>query len=75
MKLIQFVLLRPCLVSSSGVVGESLHIAAVPNFIGPMKALIKEFESQTNHHVKASYGSSGKIYAKECLLLYSKPDH
>lgn len=70
MKLIQSLLLSFSLFVSSSVLGETLHIAVASNFIGPMKALIKEFETQTNHKVKASYGSSGKIYAQ---ILHGAP--
>lgn len=70
MKLFQSLLLSFGLFASCGVLGETLHVAVASNFIGPMKALIKEFESQTNHKVKASYGSSGKIYAQ---ILHGAP--
>ncbi len=43
--------------------GEA-QIAVAANFTAPMKALIARFEEQTGHQVKASYGSTGKLYAQ-----------
>ncbi len=43
---------------------DTTHIAVASNFTGAMKALINVFEESSTHKVKASYGSSGKIYAQ-----------
>jgi molybdate transport system substrate-binding protein len=43
---------------------ETTHIAVASNFTAPMKALISAFEKASPHKIKASYGSSGKIYAQ-----------
>jgi molybdate transport system substrate-binding protein len=43
--------------------GEA-RIAVAANFSAPMKAIIDKFESETGHRVKASYGSTGKLYAQ-----------
>lgn len=43
---------------------QPVHIAVASNFTFAMKALIAEFKETTGHSVKASYGSSGKIYAQ-----------
>lgn len=43
---------------------EQTHIAVASNFTHTMKELIREFEKTSVHQVKASYGSSGKIYAQ-----------
>lgn len=43
---------------------ETIHIAVASNFTFAMKELIDRFEANTGHSVKASYGSSGKIYAQ-----------
>jgi molybdate transport system substrate-binding protein len=43
--------------------GEA-QIAVAANFTAPMKAIIRLFEEGTNHTVKASYGSTGKLYAQ-----------
>ena len=40
------------------------HIAVASNFTHTMKALIAQFEQQSPYKIKASYGSSGKIYAQ-----------
>lgn len=46
------------------VQAENVHIAVASNFTHTMKELITEFEKQSTHTIKASYGSSGKIYAQ-----------
>lgn len=43
---------------------EQTNIAVASNFTHTMKALIGEFEKISEHQIKASYGSSGKIYAQ-----------
>ena len=43
---------------------EVVHIAVAANFTHTMKELITTFEKQSPHQVKASYASSGKIYAQ-----------
>ncbi len=43
---------------------ETTYVAAASNFTITMKKLISEFERISTHKVKASYGSSGKIYAQ-----------
>lgn len=43
---------------------ESVHIAVASNFTHTMKELITKFEQLSSHTIKASYGSSGKIYAQ-----------
>lgn len=40
------------------------QIAVAANFTAPMKAIIDIFEEDTDHEVKASYGSTGKLYAQ-----------
>lgn len=58
--LLQVILLLICFSSQA----ESTHIAVASNFTHTMKALIAEFEQNSPHKIKASYGSSGKIYAQ-----------
>lgn len=43
---------------------EQANIAVASNFINTMKTLINAFEKTSDHKIKASYGSSGKIYAQ-----------
>ncbi|WP_295883053.1 molybdate ABC transporter substrate-binding protein [uncultured Thiohalocapsa sp.] len=43
--------------------GEA-QIAVAANFTAPMKAIIELFEADTGHTVRASYGSTGKLYAQ-----------
>jgi molybdate transport system substrate-binding protein len=59
-----------CLTLSAAVVfsaaarAEQTNIAVASNFTHTMKALIRVFEKTSEHQIKASYGSSGKIYAQ-----------
>jgi molybdate transport system substrate-binding protein len=65
-----FRLLILCLFNASVLItahsahGETLHIAAASNFTHTLKALIIAFEKNSDHKVRVSYGSSGKIYAQ-----------
>jgi molybdate transport system substrate-binding protein len=43
---------------------DQAQIAVAANFAAPMKAIIAAFEEDTGHEVKASYGSTGKLYAQ-----------
>jgi len=43
---------------------DQAQIAVAANFTAPMKAIIAAFEEDTDHEVKASYGSTGKLYAQ-----------
>ena len=43
---------------------DEAQIAVAANFTAPMKAIIAAFEQQSGHTVKASYGSTGKLYAQ-----------
>ena len=43
---------------------DEAQIAVAANFTAPMKAIIQQFEADTDHTVKASYGSTGKLYAQ-----------
>jgi molybdate transport system substrate-binding protein len=49
--------------AGSALAGEA-QIAVAANFTAPMKAIIETFEADTGHSVKASYGSTGKLYAQ-----------
>lgn len=43
---------------------EQTNIAVASNFSTPMKSLIKDFEKNSSHQIKASFASSGKFYAQ-----------
>jgi molybdate transport system substrate-binding protein len=51
-------------VFSAAARAEQTNIAVASNFTHTMKALIRVFEKTSKHQIKASYGSSGKIYAQ-----------
>ena len=46
------------------VQADEAQIAVAANFTAPMKEIIAAFETETGHEVKASYGSTGKLYAQ-----------
>ncbi|MGB5735254.1 MAG: molybdate ABC transporter substrate-binding protein [Thiohalocapsa sp.] len=53
------------LASTTGVASaEQAQIAIAANFTAPMKQIIAAFEQQTGHRIRASYGSTGKLYAQ-----------
>lgn len=43
---------------------EEARIAVAANFAAPMKEIIEVFEADSGHTVRASYGSTGKLYAQ-----------
>lgn len=43
---------------------ETLTAAVAANFTGSMQKLIPLFEQKTGHQIRASYGSTGKLYAQ-----------
>lgn len=51
------------LLSVSAQAGQLL-IAVAANFTGATEALVQQFEQQSGHRVKASFGSTGKLYAQ-----------
>lgn len=61
--------LRPAVVAAgfmlaTNVLAEEAQIAVAANFTAPMKAIIQQFEADSDHSVRASYGSTGKLYAQ-----------
>lgn len=52
------------LITAALSAADTIHIAVASNFTTTMKTLITEFEKDSHHSIKASYGSSGKIYAQ-----------
>ena len=46
------------------VQADQVHVAVASNFSGAMKALVEQFEYQTEHDVVLSFGSSGKMLAQ-----------
>ena len=43
---------------------DEAQVAVAANFTAPMKEIIAAFEQETGHEVKASSGSTGKLYAQ-----------
>jgi molybdate transport system substrate-binding protein len=43
---------------------EEAQVAVAANFTAPMKEIIAAFEQDSGHEIKASYGSTGKLYAQ-----------
>jgi molybdate transport system substrate-binding protein len=51
-------------IASAPVAADEAQIAVAANFTAPMKAIIAAFEEDSGHRVRASYGSTGKLYAQ-----------
>ena len=49
---------------ASQALADEVMVAVASNFIKPMQTIAKDFEAQTGHEVKVSYGSSGKLLAQ-----------
>jgi len=43
---------------------DAILVAVAANFMAPMKRITTAFERKTGHEVKASFGSTGKLYAQ-----------
>ena len=54
------ILLLLCTPASS----EPINIAAAANFMAPLKTIATDFEAQSGHKTRVSFGSSGKLYAQ-----------
>lgn len=52
------------LLLSPALYADDILIAVAANFAAPMQDIARQFESQTGHTVKLSFGSSGKFYAQ-----------
>ncbi|MDG6773905.1 molybdate ABC transporter substrate-binding protein [Thiomicrorhabdus sp. ZW0627] len=52
------------LLVSSQVFAETANIAVAANFTKTIEAVGKVFEKETGHHVKFSFGPTGKLYAQ-----------
>jgi molybdate transport system substrate-binding protein len=52
------------LLLSPALYADDILIAVAANFAAPMQDIARQFENQTGHTVKLSYGSSGKFYAQ-----------
>ena len=43
---------------------DEVQVAVAANFTAPMQAIASEFQKDTGHSVKASYGATGQFYAQ-----------
>lgn len=48
----------------TNVKAETVYVAVASNFARTAKVIAAEFEANTGHEVRLSYGSSGKLYAQ-----------
>ena len=64
MKLIKTLFLLVLSFFAAVVNANQIKIAVASNFTQTMKFIVDEFEKETNTKVKASYASSGKLYAQ-----------
>ncbi|OKY26022.1 molybdate ABC transporter substrate-binding protein [Thalassotalea sp. PP2-459] len=59
-----FLTLLLTLFFTASALAEQARVAVASNFILPMKSLIEAFEANSPYFIKASYGSSGKLFAQ-----------
>ena len=52
------------LLSSAEVTAERIRVAVASNFRPALEALVRAFESRSEHHVEVVSGSTGKLYAQ-----------
>lgn len=52
------------LVFSSQALAEQVQVAVAANFTAPLQAIASEFEKDTGHSVRASFGATGQLYAQ-----------
>ncbi len=65
MKLIKFGLLGALLVTLTQTANaDEVSAAVAANFTKPMEEIVAEFQKDTGHTVKLSFGSSGKFYSQ-----------
>ncbi len=43
---------------------DEILVAVAANFSAPMQAIAREFEAETGHHLRLSFGATGKFYAQ-----------
>lgn len=72
MKTVFYALFSLISLTSCEADGEDLNIAVASNFNLPMRELVAEFEKITQHNVRLSFGSSGKIFAQ---IQHGAPFH
>jgi len=58
-----FIALSVLMFSTSSHAGE-VRAAVAANFAGPVKLIAEQFEADTGHRVRLSYGSTGKFYSQ-----------
>lgn len=63
-------LIYALLASSASYAKPVLGVAVAANFIQPMQAIAKQFETQCECKLRLSFGSSGKLYAQ---ILHGAP--
>lgn len=60
----KLILVAAALMMSGNSFAETVHAAVAANFTTAMKELVTQFEQTSEHKVKLSFGSSGKIFAQ-----------
>jgi len=60
----KFFLALALILSPSQLIAEELMIAVASNFTGTINEVIRQFEAQSEHRIRLSFGSSGQIFAQ-----------
>jgi len=64
MRRIPFLLSALLLTMAVNAYADEVLVAVAANFTAPMQQIAAEFEKETGHQVKLSFGSTGKFYAQ-----------
>lgn len=60
----KFIVLAAAVVVSMPAMADEVQVAVAANFTAPMQAIAAQFEKDTGHTAKLSFGSTGKFYAQ-----------
>lgn len=63
MRLLHFVLIL-CALITVPLHADEIQVAVAANFSAPMQAIARDFEADTGHRLRLSFGATGKFYAQ-----------
>ncbi|MBK7900407.1 MAG: molybdate ABC transporter substrate-binding protein [Azonexus sp.] len=59
-----FALCALCALIAGPVYADEVQVAVAANFSAPMQAIARDFEADTGHRLRLSFGATGKFYAQ-----------
>ena len=60
----KFIALAAAVVVSMPAMADEVQVAVAANFTAPMQAIAAQFQKDTGHTAKLSFGSTGKFFAQ-----------